>query len=198
MKSILLRHIAGGAASMIVAWLGATSLQAITIPISGDISFIGGATLNGSLGTATAITGYSSTMAIGGTTSYAGVPLFTPAAFTAFSFAANTLLPNPVTLWQFMVGTTSYSFSATSVSIASQSSTFLDLSGGGTAHIDGATDTAGTWTLTLSLSPNATAQIISLGVSTTVPSAGVPDGGTTVMMLGVALSGLALLKRKLA
>ncbi len=124
--------------------------------ITGDIQFNGGATLDtGDLATATSFTsifgpGGPSTMpqVLGGgtqTVDYSTVPDGTLVNFSTFSFAVNA----PVTpLWSFTVGGTSYSFDATSVTVAYQSSFFLDIVGTGTAHITGFNDTSGVWEVT--------------------------------------------------
>ena len=68
----------------------------------------------------------------------------------------------------------------------------LRLSGTGTIKFAGFDDTMGGWTWSGQLDGTSTFTFS----STTI--AAVPDGGMTVALLGAALSGLALLRRKLA
>ena len=68
----------------------------------------------------------------------------------------------------------------------------LRLSGMGTIAAAGFDSTVGGWTWSGELNGVSTFTFS----STTIP--GVPDGGTTVALLGAALSGLGLLRRKLA
>jgi hypothetical protein len=109
--------------------------------------------------------------------------------FSSFGFAGNVLNPASVLLWTVTSGGITYSFTATSVQIILQNSTFLDLQGTGTASITGYTSAVGTWSIIdtgLGGGP-----LFSFGASTTVP-----DGGTTVMLLGAAFAGLCLFRKK--
>jgi len=151
MKNKLLKYLMTGIVGLIVAGLNLTA-QALP-PIQGSISFVGGADLNGSLATATAFINYfgpagGDPVVLANTTTgnYTPVPAGTPAAFATFAFDGSQSLPTP--LWSFIVGPTAYSFQLTSISIFSQSSNFLDIKGNGIAHIDGFSDTSGTWEIT--------------------------------------------------
>jgi VPDSG-CTERM motif len=96
-------------------------------------------------------------------------------------------------LWTFTIGTTVYSFALTSLTVDTDiPGTILALTGSGTATISGGvyTPTAATWSLTAT-SGGPVDFTFSSG------NTAVPDGGTTAMLLGAGLSGLALLKRKL-
>jgi hypothetical protein len=103
---------------------------------------------------------------------------------------ANNLLGQ--TVWTVVIGTTTYTLDVNSESQTFTSNLQLDLAGSGTFGDGNENDnTAGTWQLQFgvtgdSFTWNATS------------ATNVPDGGTTVMLLGAALSGLALVKRKLA
>jgi hypothetical protein len=171
-------------------------------PITGSISFIGGATVDtGNLGTATAFTGFSGLSVLGvpgaETGSYAGLTSAGNAggtlAFSTFGFGGNVLSPSPTSLWTLTYLGVTYSFQATSVVIGTgQSSNFLNLSGMGVAHIDGFTDTTGSWSIT-DTSASGTGPIFTFGASSTA----LPDGGTTILLLGFAVSGLILFHKKL-
>jgi hypothetical protein len=169
-------------------------------PINGDISFDGAVTLNGSLKTATAITGYSSLTVLGGleTGTYAplnagggnGVNGISGLDFSTFGFGGNVLTPSPLSpLWTVNFGGNVYSFDATSVQIVTQINSFLNLSGNGVAYLNGGDATLGTWTIT---------DTTGSGLKFTFGSSAlVPDSGTTVGLLGAGLAGCALLNRKL-
>ena len=121
--------------------------------IAGTIEFVGGASLNGTLDSATAFSsifgplGTGNPMVRSGATgSYSVVPAGTEAAFSLFTF--NPAPPSSFTLWSFSLGGTSFSFEATSVIISAQNANFLDLEGTGIAHVTGYADTQGTWSIT--------------------------------------------------
>jgi hypothetical protein len=181
-------------AATVAALVGfSASVQAV--PVSGTIEFIGGSTVNtGNLGTATAITGYSSLSVLGlaETGSYAplngGGNFGGTLTFSTFGFGGNVLNPASVLLWTLTSGGITYSFTATSVFISSQSPTFLNLTGTGYANITGYTATLGTWSITDTAQGG---QVFTFGAATTVP-----DGGTTVMLLGAAFAGLCLYRKK--
>ncbi|HVU07913.1 MAG TPA: PEP-CTERM sorting domain-containing protein [Verrucomicrobiae bacterium] len=143
----ILNKIILNIAGLIIAGL-TISAQAQS-SIDGSISFSGGATLNGPLESATAFTEI-----IAGinpfpgseTGDYATVPANTPIAFSTFAF--NTSPSTPIPMWTFTVDSTVYSFEIDSLSVQTQNSSFLNIMGVGTAHIDGYTDTQGTFTIT--------------------------------------------------
>jgi hypothetical protein len=125
--------------------------------INGDISFVGGATLNGPLASATAFTdifgpaGTGTLPQVQGssqTGDYASVPTGTLTAFPVFSF--NPPPGSSFPLWTFTVGVITYSFQADpAITIDLQNSRFLDIEGTGTASISGGAyyPTAGTWSI---------------------------------------------------
>jgi PEP-CTERM motif len=138
--------------------------------INGQIQFVGGADLNNSLGSATAFTAFFGTLGTGdpqvrsgSTGTYSSVPGGTQAAFSLFTFN-----PAPVSvpaLWSFTVGSTTYSFDATSVVIQTQTSSILNLEGNGLAHVTGFADTYGTWSIT----DTGTGPVFTFGNATQVP-----------------------------
>jgi hypothetical protein len=154
--------------------------------IYGDIAFTGGATLNGSLATATAFTsifgplgpGNDVQVLFGATGDYAGVPGGTLATFNAFAF--NPAPVTPFTLWTFTVGPTTYRFDIDSVVISFQGAFqgigFLNLQGEGTAHITGFDPTPGTWSIT---DTGANGPVFSFGNVTSVP-----EPSTSLFILG--------------
>lgn len=177
----------------ILLCLAALSTRAI--PVTGSIQFLGGATLNGPIDTATAFTGFTDPLFIPGSGpivqagsqsgSYASVPNGTATTWTPFSFAPGSA--SVVPLWTFTVGTTVYSFNATTINIDKQDSSILNLSGMGMAHIDGLEDTQGGWTITLT-GGDAT---FTFGASSSVP-----DGTSTAVLLGAAVGMAAVLRQR--
>ena len=95
-------------------------------------------------------------------------------------------------MFALLVGSTTYAFNITSEAETLSSAKQINLTGNGTFSDGNPLDnTSGTWQLGFGVS----------GASFTFQSTaatGVPDGGMTVMLLGAALSGLALIRRKLA
>jgi hypothetical protein len=122
---------------------------------------------------------------------YATVPNFTPARFTGFQFTdppTGSVTP----LWTFNVGTTNYSFDASSVSSYYDASLAIwDIGGDGMAMVTGYQATPGTWRLTLS---QAGSSFVFSSVSTA--QAVVPDGGSTALVLGGSFIALAAFGRK--
>jgi hypothetical protein len=95
----------------------------------------------------------------------------------------------------FLVDANSYFVlnSITSVDEGTPANPVLGLQGLGTAFHDAFTPTPGLW----SFSANSSGAAFSFSSTTQVPPPGVPDGGTTVTLLGLALAGLAVARRKL-
>jgi len=103
----------------------------------------------------------------------------------------SAVLSGPVTpLWTFTMGTTTYSFELTSLSSAYTGSGSLTLAGSGTAYITGFDATQGSFAI-----QGTGFQFMS--ASATANGVGVPDGGSTVALLGFAFLGLEGLRRKL-
>jgi hypothetical protein len=178
----------------------ALPLQAIPTQISGAISFSGSTTVdNTSFVTATRFLSFQDV--------FVGSPSALSGDYVGTSGAAVTVTPfiwSPPTastpidpLWTFTSGGNTYSFDLSVLHVDLASPTDLLLSGLGTAHITGPgvdkLDTAGQW--------NFSAQTLGLAnftfsSTTTIPTHGVPDGGSTVAMLGTAFLGLSFLSRK--
>jgi len=191
------------AIALVVASVGYTvSVQAV--PISGSIYFTGGATLNGSgtdgLADATAFTGFSNLGVLTATGSYSPILVngVSSVSFQTFSFAGGVLSPSPLQyLWSVTDDSgNTYTFEATDAMIVSQyinsdGTSFLYITGGGYAFVNGGDQTAGAWSIT-DTGSSPTQATFTFGSATAVP-----DGGTTVMLLGVALSGFVLFRKKL-
>ena len=186
-----------------VALIGvATTVQAI--PITGAVTFAGGALLNtASAGTATMVTGWNG--GVGGpanpfTISSSGN--LATAALTPVAFTAPMLFNNPgqLSLWSYVssISGTTFTFNLIASSIFSQGAGTVSVVGTGTIVASGAgsaglSATPGTWTFTTSDPGTGTGPTFSFQAAT----GAIPDGGTTVLLLGAALSGLSLIRRKL-
>lgn len=178
-----------GLVAVLAGLISASSYNAAAAnAINGQIEFNGGATLDtGNLATATAFTsifgpGGPSTMpqVLGGGTQtgdYATVPDGTLVSFSTFSFSAPSVTP----LWSFTVGGTAYSFDATSVTVAFQSSFFLDITGTGVAHITGFTDTTGVWEVTDTGAGGS--PVFTFGAATDLSGNPTPEPSTTALLL---------------
>lgn len=178
----------------------ALNSQAIPVPITGSISFAGTTTIDG-------LNFISATKFLSFQNVTVGAPSALSGSYVGTSGAAVTVTPftwSPPTastpinpLWSFVVGGLTYSFDLSVMHQDYASLTGLLLSGSGTAHITGtgsnSLDTTGNWDFsaqTLGLST------FTFSSSTTIPATAVPDGGTTVTLLGASLLGLVLIGRK--
>ncbi|HEX4084508.1 MAG TPA: hypothetical protein VHY22_06355 [Chthoniobacteraceae bacterium] len=167
--------------------------------ITGDIGFDGSASVNtGNLGTATTISSITGVTVEDGTQdgSYGTVPGGTATAFTT-PISGFSMTSAPVSgaltshaLWSFTVGSTQYSFWASTIQISTQNANFLDLKGSGTAEITGYANTAGDWTLQLTSASGNSAARFSFGADTSIPS--VPDSGMTALLIGLGMGGIGL------
>ena len=187
--------------SIILAISGlALSAQAISTPISGNISFSGTTTIDStSCVTATRFLSFQNVVV--------GAPSALSGDYVGTSGAAVTVTPfiwSPPTastplnpLWTFVSGGNTYSFDLSILHVDYASPTGLLLSGLGTALITGPgmekLNTTGTWDFS---SQTLGQTSFTFSSTTTVPSAAVPDGGSTVAMLGASLLGLSIMKRK--
>jgi hypothetical protein len=186
MKSNILKYmVATGVALGLAATVQATA-------INGSIGFAGtymanGETIAGNLSTAQNMT-ILTTSIFTATGDLAGAAL----GGFASPIGVNGNPPTIGQLWNVTVGSTLYYFTVSSQTQDLTSANGIHLTGIGTLS-DGtpAHDTAGTWQLGFG---NDGA---SFTWQSTTASA-LPDGGLTVMLLGAALSGLALIRRKLA
>lgn len=192
MKSSLLRFLM---VSVVLVSVGfSAAVQAI--PITGSINMGGSAaTDNSDVTLAKAFTSFGSTTPVtvtSGTGAYFDLPAETTVLWTPFIFKpANGSTP-VIPLWTFTIGSVTYSFDLHSLtgyfSGESGGVSFLGLFGNGTASISGGTydTTFGDWSL------NDTSTDVSTFSFSSVTT--VPDGGTSVILLGIALSSLGFLR----
>ncbi len=179
--------------------MAALTLGAQAVPITGDIDFAGQAFFNTtSLATATRVMNFRANEAAANNTavvtsatgSFSTIAAGTLATMNPYTFNPST----PVTpLWT--VG--GFSFNLTSSTIVLQSSTFLAISGTGILTGPAGFDpTPGLWAFTSQQAGGGSQQSFSFSANTT--AVGVPDGGSTVALLGAGLIGVVALRRKFA
>jgi VPDSG-CTERM motif len=171
---------------------GLFSQQAQAGPIVGGISLGGSyATNTGNVNTATSFTSFPSVVVFSVSGSYAGVPtgLSSPVV-TMTPFTFNPFSAPVIPLWTFMFSGSTYSFDLTVLSSRLQpGDNTLTLKGTGLLHITNFTDTPGTWTFTA----NQAGDTFSFSSS----NAAVPDSGSAVALLGIALAGIEGVRRAL-
>lgn len=120
-----------------------------------------------------------------GTGAYSGATFLTPVTFTGFQL--NPQAQHVAPLWSFNVGTTTYSFDATSVTATFDAAAQeWDLSGNGIATATGYASTPGTWNINLSESGSTI--VFDSSASTSVAT---PEKSTWALVA----SGLVVLAR---
>jgi hypothetical protein len=179
----------------------AASLQAD--PITGTSGFTGSfSAANNNLTTANDLVTIT-------TASLNGIPTgsFVGGVLTGFtpSITLNGPGGNPIItsqpLWTITVGSHIYKFTSTSDSTITDTPNINTIIGTGTVLDTSDGDTSpGTYNLSFTVSGAGTGATLTWAGTTgsTTPPPHVPDGGTTVMLLGSALAGLGLIRRKLA
>lgn len=176
----------------VITAMAVTSVQAI--PITGGISLAGDYAVNdgGNLNIATAFTSFTevAVKSVAGVYSGAGITLNTAGSVTMNTFSFN---PFPVLgltpLWTTTVGTLASFNLFSPISILQPGDDTLTLKGFGMLYLTGYDATPGNWIFTANQAGGS--------FSFSSSNGSVPDGGSTVMLLGAALSALALLRKKL-
>lgn len=185
---------------LLIGLLGlALSFTASAIPINGSINFAGGTMTFSS----TAVTGFGGSTTVNGAAGLAPTGDYTGTEGTAVTFQSTgfTFSPsysgtNP--LWTFMFGGNTYSFDLNAVTsftyVAAGPGVLpsLTVHGSGILSISGGTydDTTGSFVLASAGSGPTT-------FGFTAGNSAVPDGGTTASLLGVALVGMEVVRRKM-
>ncbi len=182
--------------------MGLIALNASAIPISGTVRMSGDVTLDTqSLNTATKASFVNPAGSVSaGTGSYLGTAGASVnfANFTFFPLASQSTPVNP--LWSFVSGGLTYSFNLANINnVSLNDDTFLTMTGSGTVTITGPGSpfdtTAANWSFTITDTSGGSSGSFIFGFAQS--DTAVPDGGMTVMLLGAALTGLSLIKRKL-
>lgn len=160
---------------------------------TGSIDFLGNATLNAPLGSATAFTSISGFVSGGQTGDFSSVPDYTPAIFTPFTFSPPPMAGFPFV--NFTVDSANYVFEITSISPASsQSSDSLDLMGSGyilAFEGNNFNYSPATWTLD---SLGVSGELITYGAS--INSVPEPSAFSFLLIGGLLLGGRMLFKRR--
>jgi hypothetical protein len=187
-------------AALGVAFLGSSVLceQAQAIPINGSVEFFGSGTPSGSSpGSPTTIVFTNPWKTLSGIGIYAGVPFGTAATFTDFSFTGDgtgaALVGSVTPLWAVSFGGINYAFDLLALTNGHTATGSMSFTGTGTAHATGFDDTFATWAIQGSGNNFA----FTISTSTTTSVGGVPEGGTTVALFGIALLVIVVLRRQL-
>jgi VPDSG-CTERM motif len=191
-------------------WVGMAAIATVAlglggiaqaVPISGDITFAGGVSLNtSSAGTATEVlswTGPGGTglpVVISDDGSFSGITPGTTAMFASpwfFNSGAVTAL--------FTVGGFTYDLTSSKIAFQGGSPAGVVVDGIGSISGNGLDPEAMTWSFSTT-DPSALgvdAAIFSFQVAAGTTGGTVPDGGTTAMLLGLGVLGLGLLKKQI-
>jgi VPDSG-CTERM motif len=163
--------------------------QAQAAAITGNINFAGSATFDtNSLATASTVTSWiNSHVEAGSTGDFAGIAVNTPATFSA------PWVFNPSTPTSGLWSVGGFTFDLLSSTIVTQNSNFLTISGTGIVSGNGFDPTAMEWSFTTQNSSGRPKTIFSFSAD----GVSVPDGGSAVALLGIALTGIEALRRKL-
>ena len=186
MKKTILAVLAMGALSCAFF-----SQQLQAAAISGDVAMGGQIQFNSSLGTATTVThwisvganndGFGTVLGVTGDLATFISPLDEAAMFQPWNFSSGG---PQAALWS--VG--GFTFDLASSTTVTQIFNFLNVTGVGTISGNGFDSTPATFTLTVT-------QLGTRLVFGAITSTSVPDGGTTVMLLGAALGALGMARR---
>jgi hypothetical protein len=188
MKNTILT-LAGAAAVFL-----AVAQTSSAVPITGNIGFSGSVQLNsGSVATATTAVNWFGTVVTPNSTSGTFLASLGSAGGQAVTIASPWSFTSGAIANFWSVGSApTFTFNLLSSSVASNDGTFLNVVLVGTVSAIGFDTTAFTGTFQVANPP-------ANGITTFTERLSfnsVPDGGTTVMLLGAALSGMALIKRK--
>jgi VPDSG-CTERM motif len=179
--------------------------QAKAVPINGTIDFSGPLMTSVDSGTdwLMVFDSGSSATTTGATGDYSSVPNGTAATFTNFQFNKDTLAITspaaPFIVWTFTYLGNTYDFlldsplspGSTASSESPNHDYSIHINGTGTARITGFTDTPGTFTL------DATGYGTRLTFTSSSSAVAVPDSGFTGVLLGLALAGVATMRRSI-
>ena len=195
------KWLVAGAVAAFVAF--STTVQAIPTPIVGSINFDGGTiTLDNPILSATTITAFGGASVVNGNAGVAPTGSFAGTAGASVTFGGTPLIFSPSSsyvdnppLWTFISGGLTYSFDLQSVVSSIGVGPSLNLAGTGLLSISGGAfaPTGGTFTLSAT---GAGSGPLNETFGFTAGNSSIPDGGMTVMLLGVALSGLCLFRKK--
>jgi hypothetical protein len=163
--------------------------KAEATPITGDITFGGIVTFdNTNLSLATQVSTWNLSIVTSDSGSFSSIPILSNVTMTA-PWIFN---PSTATIPLWSVG--GFTFDLMSSHIVTQTNFFLNVTGVGSLSGPGFTTTPGTWSFTVSNAlggPHST-----FGFSSDTAAGVVPDSGATAALLGLALAGVEVLRRK--
>lgn len=185
---------------LLAALLTVLATTAQATQIDGTIDFTGSiSTDSGDLLNATQII-FGNSIVQAGTGTYDPIPNFADDfAITTVTFPTNPLGINPLeavpfTLWGINTDADAdfeYSFDLSSLTVDTQTSNYLSLSGTGTLMAEGFVDSFALWSLTTQVANGGTFSQISFSSN----NVSVPEPGT-IALLGLGLLGLSIAGRK--
>jgi hypothetical protein len=173
------------------------SQQVQATPIQGNINFAGAVQFDtNSLATASRVVtwfdsngnaGFSSVQA-GGTGDFAGIPAGTQATM------AQPWIFNPSTPTSGLWSVGGFTFDLLSSTIVTQTASLLFVTGTGIVSGNGFDPTSMEWALSTQSAGGNLREIFSFSAN----GVAVPDGGSAVALMGLALTGIEVLRRKLS
>jgi len=194
-KTIYMKNILKFVAAAAVAVALTQTVQAV--PITGTIGFSGAVATD-------AATAPTSTEVLSWINNVINIKSGT---FASLSSSASVILHSPWTFssgpinsfWVVTDGANNYTFnlSASSVESISANGVIVDLAGTVLSNVAGLSPTAFTGFFSFQ-NPSTALGNNQFSYTSSITFGAVPDGGTTVLLLGSVLSGLALIRRKLA
>ena len=164
---------------------------------SGSITMGGTTTTSTSKGITSVM--FGSDWAVSGTIpptgAYSAVTAGTAVSYTNFKYNKTTLAlvpPTTFTLWSFAFGGNTYTFDLNSpLDAAFNSSGSFSINGHGTAYINGGDASNGFWSI------SGTKKTATFTFNSSSVTSVVPDGGSAVALLGIALAGIEGARRML-
>lgn len=174
--------------------------QAVAMPINGSVQFFGSAVPNGaSPGTPVTVNFTNPWHTLNGLGIYSAIPAGVTATFSSFDFTGDgvgaVLSAAPIApLWSFSSGGLDYSFDLHALTNGHSSPGSMSFTGTGIAHATGFDDTAASW----SLQGSGTNFSFTISTSTTAAVGAVPEGGTTIGLLGISLVAFLVMRRQLS
>ena len=181
--------------AVVTAAIGGFAGIAQAVPITGDVTFAGGVTLNtSSAGTASEVLNFTGAGGTGSPTvisadgSFSGIAAGTQASFASDWFFNSGSVAN---LWS--VGGFTFDLTSSHIVFQGGSPAGVLVDGIGAVSGNGLSPEAITWSFSVSDPPAGTAS--GLVFSFQGASGTVPDGGTTAMLLGLGVLGLGMLKK---
>jgi hypothetical protein len=184
-------------AAFAVVLLACSAAQAV--PITGQVTMAGTATLNNmNLNLATAATAFTGVTVIAPATGSYATTAGSAVTFNPFAWSPSSAPVSP--LWSFVSGGRTYTFNLSSLSVVSQSSSFLNIAGIGSLTISGVgpafDPTTGAWSFSIVNPGGGASANFQFGFVSS--NNALPEGGSALALLGISLVGIELLRRKLA